>query len=101
MLHVKLAKVIPCRKVFPAKIQIADLNFSGGFAFCDFFIELGDFLFHYRTTMGSQLANLIFAILTDVNWRQHFDNHQTIVQAIEVNFIRCSGWSKGLPPLWD
>lgn len=38
--------------------------------------------------MGSQLTNLIFAILTDVNWRQHFDNHQTVMQSIKINLNR-------------
>ena len=63
------------------------LFLAGRFAFGNFFIQLGNFRGHQLATVRRQRANALFPVLAGVDRRQHFDNHQTVIQAIELNLI--------------
>lgn len=74
--------------VFPFN---AGLLLTGGFSLCDFFVEQRNMLSHQFTAVCCQLANLIFTVFAGIHRRQHFDNHQPVIQAVKINLIRSIG----------
>ena len=41
--------------------------------------------------MRRQRAHVVFTELAGIHRRQHLNNHQTVVPAVELNFVRCVG----------